>query len=351
MVAPLYYLERLIAQFLATARERAPADRDGPFRHFVVESRVDAQKAFSDTPNALLVLQSSEVPERYKSESCILRIGKLRFEYVDAKSPFEFDAKYKSELLTVRYIIRGEQSYFAGNNHLFTAKAGDYTVRFSKSLLLRARISEDYRAFYVAFPVPTERSLSTSEDRDVYLRVKPYLNNDLVLTNPSLPWTTHLAYALDYALRRAANGTDNAPADRSVHELLYLLSLRELAAQARVIDEGKRRTLIPIKLKIAEDFVISNASRAPTAAEVATHAGLSERSLHTLFTRFRNISPSDFIREQRLQGVRTALRRAPPETSVAAIAAAWAFHQQGHFAAAYKKRFGELPSETLALKA
>jgi AraC-like DNA-binding protein len=41
------------------------------------------------------------------------------------------------------------------------------------------------------------------------------------------------------------------------------------------------------------------------------------------------------------------LRRAEPEENVISIASRWGFLHMGRFAAVYRKRFGEAPSETL----
>jgi AraC family ethanolamine operon transcriptional activator len=57
----------------------------------------------------------------------------------------------------------------------------------------------------------------------------------------------------------------------------------------------------------------------------------------------------EYLKVQRLQGVRRALQVADLETSsVAAIAQRFGFWSAGHFARDYKIMFGELPSTTLS---
>ena len=91
----------------------------------------------------------------------------------------------------------------------------------------------------------------------------------------------------------------------------------------------------------------AHAADVPAMTDVARAVGVSLRSLTEAFRRFRGYPPSQFLREERLQGVRRALLQAGPEQTVASLAAAWGFIHLGEFAAVYAKRFGERPSETL----
>ena len=60
------------------------------------------------------------------------------------------------------------------------------------------------------------------------------------------------------------------------------------------------------------------------------------------------MSPGQYERLRRLNLVRTALRRADPETaSVTEIAKQHGFSELGRFAVAYRLLFGEAPSITL----
>ena len=145
----------------------------------------------------------------------------------------------------------------------------------------------------------------------------------------------------------SSSGADAKATGPLLDEYLYLIFCHELAAQARLRDTDQQYVAIPLKLKTAEAFVIENAIRAPSVKEVALEAGLSVRNLHTMFVKFRGMSPGEFIRERRLIGMRNALRHARSSSTVSEIATLWGYHNFGNFAAAYKKRFGERPSETL----
>lgn len=99
----------------------------------------------------------------------------------------------------------------------------------------------------------------------------------------------------------------------------------------------------------AEEYMRANVAEPITLCHLAGVAGVSQRSLFDGFRKYRNTSPIALLRELRLQRVKEELRE--PSTTrltVTEVAASYGFTRLGSFAAEYRKRFGELPSETLA---
>ncbi len=84
-----------------------------------------------------------------------------------------------------------------------------------------------------------------------------------------------------------------------------------------------------------------------TVAGLASMAGVSERTLHLGFRRFRGTTPMGRLLALRLHEARRRLGSAKSGTTVARVAAAVGIHQFGRFAAAYRDMFGELPSDTM----
>jgi AraC-like DNA-binding protein len=74
-------------------------------------------------------------------------------------------------------------------------------------------------------------------------------------------------------------------------------------------------------------------------------AGVSERTLYSLFERRAGVSPGEYIRQRKLDCVRQRLQQ-PATRSVTQAALDSGFLHLGRFAEAYRKRFGELPSQT-----
>jgi AraC-like DNA-binding protein len=102
------------------------------------------------------------------------------------------------------------------------------------------------------------------------------------------------------------------------------------------------------RLRRALDYVHAHARDPIGTPEIAAAAGLSPRGLQQSLRRHLDQTPGDLLRSIRLDGAREDLRRAErDETSVADIARGWGFGHLGRFSAAYRTRFGELPSDTL----
>ncbi|MFJ3383750.1 MULTISPECIES: helix-turn-helix domain-containing protein [unclassified Curtobacterium] len=102
------------------------------------------------------------------------------------------------------------------------------------------------------------------------------------------------------------------------------------------------------RLRRALEFVHAHANEPIGTPEIAAAAGLSPRGLQQSLRRHLDQTPGDLLRQVRLDGAHADLRRAErDEVSVAEIARAWGFGHLGRFSAAYRSRFGELPSESL----
>jgi AraC-like DNA-binding protein len=71
------------------------------------------------------------------------------------------------------------------------------------------------------------------------------------------------------------------------------------------------------------------------------------RTLEKHFRCFVGCAPLEFLRTERLGQARRKLLMAPPRASVMEIAADCGLNHLGRFAAAYRDRYGETPSETL----
>lgn len=110
------------------------------------------------------------------------------------------------------------------------------------------------------------------------------------------------------------------------------------------------RTLAPHFVKRAEGYLLAHAAEPFTMRDVATHLGISLRTLYQGFERYRHISPKTFLRNARLDGVRAELiatREENKRDTVTQIAMSWGFTHLGHFTKSYFTKFNEFPSATL----
>ena len=106
-------------------------------------------------------------------------------------------------------------------------------------------------------------------------------------------------------------------------------------------------TARPASVRRAAAFIAANLAAPLTLADIATAAGVPERTLHDAYCRFEGVSPMRALRDGRLDRVRAALLAGRDGAGVTEAALAAGFTHLGRFAEAYAKRFGERPSNTL----
>jgi AraC-like DNA-binding protein len=104
----------------------------------------------------------------------------------------------------------------------------------------------------------------------------------------------------------------------------------------------------PRSIRLAISACEDNPEEPLTVTDMAHVAGVSIRSLQVGFKKYVGMSPTDYLRDVRLNRVREdLLSERSLQTSIADIAFSWGFTHLGRFAKSYQERFGELPSETV----
>jgi transcriptional regulator GlxA family with amidase domain len=81
---------------------------------------------------------------------------------------------------------------------------------------------------------------------------------------------------------------------------------------------------------------------------LAEALGLSPRTLHRTVRGEAGLPPMSLLRRARLVRARSALNAPHPEATVTRVALDCGFTHLGRFSSAYRRHFGELPSQTLA---
>jgi len=97
----------------------------------------------------------------------------------------------------------------------------------------------------------------------------------------------------------------------------------------------------------AEDYLRANRREPVSVLDLCRELAVSERTLHHAFQEIRGLSPMAYFKAVRLNAVRQELKTAADTATVHEIAQRWGFWHTGEFAAAYRRLFGELPSQTL----
>jgi len=97
----------------------------------------------------------------------------------------------------------------------------------------------------------------------------------------------------------------------------------------------------------AEEFVRANLNHNISVGDMARGAGITERTLSSVFKKSKGCTPVQFIRQSKLEAVRQKLLSGKKGDSVTDIANRWGFVHSGHFSKNYFNLFGETPSQTL----
>jgi AraC-like DNA-binding protein len=146
------------------------------------------------------------------------------------------------------------------------------------------------------------------------------------------------------ALAPQLSAVDLPPNERSAtNAVLTWAVLGAYGIQAPIDHTGGRRTL-----RRAQEWMVANARKSMTNAEIAANIGVSTRAVEKSFQRYAEVSPQAFLRQYRMQNAHQELVLGSPlTTTVAAIARSWGLQHLGRFSKQYSKVYGELPSTTL----
>ncbi len=164
---------------------------------------------------------------------------------------------------------------------------------------------------------------------------------------------THVIRRYTSLVRRFLSTADAQPGlwnhsvalDAYRHELLSAVQDLFITGQHSTNRHFLRwRDLTQSTLKLA----LSCPDQSLSIPQLARHIGVPERTLRTAFQKSYGFSPQEHLRIQRLYQARQHLRASGQDrTSVTQVAFSLGFWDLGRFAVAYRKLFGERPSETL----
>jgi AraC family ethanolamine operon transcriptional activator len=97
----------------------------------------------------------------------------------------------------------------------------------------------------------------------------------------------------------------------------------------------------------AEEYMRAHLEVPLSVLDLCRELDVSARTLHYAFQEVRGLSPMAYFQACRLNAVRQELKAVPAGTAtVREIAQRWGCWHSGEFAAAYRRLFGELPSQT-----
>jgi AraC-like DNA-binding protein len=170
---------------------------------------------------------------------------------------------------------------------------------------------------------------------------------------PRVDWTNGLAASLKsqidflmHEMTRRDGVADNPIALASMTDLILSLVLRGVPHNYLERLGNRRPGAVPAYVRRAEDFMRANAGAPIRMDHVADAAGCSVSTLGAVFRHFRDTTPLAALHAIRLELVQVELSLGPASGSIAEVARRYGFTNPGRFIMAYRRRFGEAPSET-----
>ncbi|MBV7292948.1 AraC family transcriptional regulator [Corynebacterium sp. TAE3-ERU16] len=122
-----------------------------------------------------------------------------------------------------------------------------------------------------------------------------------------------------------------------------------VAVLAAAPADPQKNTCSDRRIMTAIDALESDPARPWTIAEIAATANVSVRTLQKHFKEATGVSPTEYLRNLRLDLVNDDLHATSwgSGVTVTDVAVSWGFTHMGRFSAAYRRRFGEPPSATI----
>ncbi|NTX20480.1 helix-turn-helix transcriptional regulator [Burkholderia cepacia] len=121
---------------------------------------------------------------------------------------------------------------------------------------------------------------------------------------------------------------------------------RKIRETSQLDDIGAR---LPARYRRAYSFLLENLEHADLSVrDIAVAVGVTERALQSAFRKFLNMSPSELIRRQRMERIRSELvDGVASDGGVLATATRWGVQSRSTLINGYRKQFDEAPSHTL----
>jgi AraC-like DNA-binding protein len=171
---------------------------------------------------------------------------------------------------------------------------------------------------------------------------------------PNLDWSSGLAASLKFQLdfvmhefQRSDGVASNPVALASMTDLVISLALR--GAPHNYSDRLDRSSAgaVPAYIRRAEDFMRAHCAEPIRMVHVAAAAGCGVGTLGAVFRHFRGKTPLGVLHAIRLEQAHCELTRGGTGASVATVARRYGFTNPARFTVAFRRRFGETPSEVV----
>lgn len=126
---------------------------------------------------------------------------------------------------------------------------------------------------------------------------------------------------------------------------LMALQLASILVDQGVQERPKLKAGTIAKIHYAKDILLMHLENPPSMLELAQRVGVSDRTLRRGFQELFGTTVIGYLTDNRLERAEQLLRAG--NTTVAQVAEQLDYAHLGHFAAAFKRKFGITPGECL----
>ncbi len=302
------------------------------------------------TPHELNIAKSNNKLDAHVYSCAVNNLGLLSFAYGDGV-PIEAGIcdSQCSKVISINFLTSGAGSLEQHHKAIDIAANQGLVIDMSMPFKLKL---QGYSGIALIFSHNTLQQHALALIGEKSLDIDFQLEKSVDITKPA---GQALKNAVVYAMNEmnGALGKLNNPITHTNLEnyLLTQFIILHSNTHKSVFESANDQQVLPRNLKRACDYIHAHAHKKITLGELTAYAGCSYRSLQSIFIKVQGVSPMEYLKGVRLEGVRSVLLTADSQrTTVTEIAQQWGFVHMGRFAQMYKKQFGILPSDTLSLK-
>ncbi|WP_052762326.1 AraC family transcriptional regulator [Jiangella alkaliphila] len=131
--------------------------------------------------------------------------------------------------------------------------------------------------------------------------------------------------------------------------LMTALLLAQPHNYSHMLDDSEQSAIPNRAVTLVREMIENHPEWEHTVRSLAAAAQVAVRTLQLGFRQHLDTTPREYLQSVRIQRARQELLAAQRDTlTVSQVVSRWGLGHPGRFAALYRERYGELPSETLA---
>lgn len=131
---------------------------------------------------------------------------------------------------------------------------------------------------------------------------------------------------------------------RLQEENLIIELVERQESNIRCFASLNEKVAAPKHAKEARDFIVAYADQPISISDIAGACSLPIRTLQYQFKCFYDVSPTEFLKKERLRRIYSEITSGNSNLGVAELAAKWGFTHAGRFSEQFKNEFGTIPS-------